>query len=185
MRTEGERNHCCAQATLGSPPSSSSIRSSPPPMVAFAASRCCLASRSDNVTSSGTYTGGVYPGGSVGVVNVQGLESPPQELPSPESSLATSSEQANPRHGSHGTPLHATISSGHGLKPESSASDSDCNSCPSPSEDSGPASGQPSSQTLKSQPPPEVSLLDACCAAKRPSRRNYTCRRHHQPAADA
>ncbi|KAF5631754.1 hypothetical protein F52700_6676 [Fusarium sp. NRRL 52700] len=114
--------------------------------------------RSDNVTSSGTYTGGVYPGGSVGVVNVQGLESPPQELPSPESSLATSSEQANPRHGSHGTPLHATISSGHGLKPESSASDSDCNSCPSPSEDSGPASGQPSSQTLKSQPPPEVSL---------------------------
>ncbi|WKT41884.1 hypothetical protein QSH57_006690 [Fusarium oxysporum f. sp. vasinfectum] len=56
--------------------------------------------RSDNATSSGTYTGGVYPGGSVKAVNVQGLGSPPQALSSPESPLS-SSEQANPRHGSH------------------------------------------------------------------------------------
>ncbi|KAF4415766.1 hypothetical protein FACUT_13166 [Fusarium acutatum] len=116
--------------------------------------------RSDNATSSGTYTGGVYPGGSVGVVNVQGLGSPPQDLSSPEPSLSISSEQANPRHGSHGTPLHATLSSGHGLSPESSASDSDSSSGPSSGESSGPASRQPSSQTLRSQPPPEVSFLD-------------------------
>ncbi|EWG47446.1 hypothetical protein FVEG_07549 [Fusarium verticillioides 7600] len=116
--------------------------------------------RSDNATSSGTSTGGVYPGGSVGAVNVQGLGSPPQDLPSPECSLSASSEQANPRHGSHATPLHPTISSGHGLSPESSASDSDCSSGPSSSESSGPASGQPSSQTLRSQPPPEVSFLN-------------------------
>ncbi|KAH7226784.1 hypothetical protein BKA60DRAFT_592138 [Fusarium oxysporum] len=115
--------------------------------------------RSDNATSSGTYTGGVYPGGSVKAVNVQGLGSPPQALSSPESPLS-SSEQANPRHGSHGTPLHATIPSGHGLSPESSASDSDSSSGSSSSECSDPASGQPSSQTLRSQPPPEVSLLD-------------------------
>uniref|UniRef100_A0A0D2XKF7 Zn(2)-C6 fungal-type domain-containing protein n=1 Tax=Fusarium oxysporum (strain Fo5176) TaxID=660025 RepID=A0A0D2XKF7_FUSOF len=83
--------------------------------------------RSDNATSSGTYTGGVYPGGSVKAVNVQGLGSPPQALSSPESPLS-SSEQANPRHGSHGTPLHATIPSGHGLSPESSASESDSSS---------------------------------------------------------
>ncbi|PNP85220.1 hypothetical protein FNYG_01449 [Fusarium nygamai] len=116
--------------------------------------------RSDNATSSGTYTGGVYPGGSVGVVNVQGLGNPPQELSSPECPLLISSEQANPRHGSHATPLHPTISSGHGLSPESSASDSDCSSGPSSSESSGPASGQPSSQTLWSQPPPQVSFLN-------------------------
>lgn len=116
--------------------------------------------RSDNATSSGTYTGGVYPGGSVGAVNAQGLGSPPQDLPSPKCSLLTSSEQAYPRHGSHATPLHPTISSGHGLSPESSASDSDCSSGPSSSESSGPASGQPSSQTLWSQPPPEVSFLN-------------------------
>ncbi|KAF5588430.1 hypothetical protein FPCIR_7188 [Fusarium pseudocircinatum] len=116
--------------------------------------------RSDNATSSGTYTGGVYPGGSVGAVNVQGLGSPPQDLSSPDCPLATSSEQANPRHGSHATPLHPTISSGHGLSPESSASDSDCSSGPSSSESSGPVSGQPSSQTLQSQPPPEVSFLN-------------------------
>ncbi|VTT61028.1 unnamed protein product [Fusarium fujikuroi] len=116
--------------------------------------------RSDNTTSSGTYTGGVYPGGSANIVNVQGLGSPPQELSSPELPLSISSGQANPRHGSHGTPLHTTISSGHGLSPESSAPDSDCSSGPSSSESSGPASGQPLSQTLQSQPPPEVSLLD-------------------------
>ncbi|KAF5558292.1 hypothetical protein FNAPI_5163 [Fusarium napiforme] len=116
--------------------------------------------RSDNATSSGTCTGGVYPRGSVGAVNVQGLGSPPQDLLSPECSLSTSSEQANPRHGSHATPLHPTISSGHGLSPESSASDSDCSSSPSSNESSGPASGQPSSQTLRSQPPPEVSFLN-------------------------
>ncbi|KAH7178705.1 hypothetical protein DER46DRAFT_622278 [Fusarium sp. MPI-SDFR-AT-0072] len=116
--------------------------------------------RSDNATSSGTYTGGVYTGGSVEAANVQGLGSPPQALSSPESSLSISSEQANPRHGSHGTPLHATILSGHGLSPESSASDSDSSSGSSSSESSDPASGQPSSQTLRSQPPPEVSLLD-------------------------
>ncbi|KAF5974546.1 hypothetical protein FBULB1_7770 [Fusarium bulbicola] len=115
--------------------------------------------KSDNATSSGTYTGGVYPGGSVGVVSVQGLGSPPQVLSSPEPALSILSGQANPRHGSHGTPLRATISSGHGLSPESSASDSDCSSGPSSSESSGPASGQPSSQTIWSQPPPEVSLL--------------------------
>ncbi|EMT66167.1 hypothetical protein FOC4_g10006557 [Fusarium odoratissimum] len=90
--------------------------------------------RSDNATSSGTYTGGVYPGGSVKAVNVQGLGSPPQALSSPESPLSTSSEQENPRHGSHGTPLHATIPSGHGLSPESSASDSDSSSGSSSSE---------------------------------------------------
>ncbi|KAF5720169.1 hypothetical protein FMUND_4318 [Fusarium mundagurra] len=116
--------------------------------------------RSDNATSSGTYTGGVYPGGSVGLPNVQGLGSPPQDLSSLECPLSTSSELANPRHGSHATPLHPTISSGHGLSPESSAPDSDCSSGSSSSESSGPGSGQPSSQTLRSQPPPEVSLPD-------------------------
>ncbi|KAF5543128.1 hypothetical protein FPHYL_11342 [Fusarium phyllophilum] len=113
---------------------------------------------SDNATSSGTYTGGVYPGGSIGVVNAQGLGSPPQDLSSPECPLSTSSEQANPRHGSHATTLHAAISSRHGLSPESSAPDSNSCSDPSSSESSGPASGQPSSQTLRGQPPPKVSL---------------------------
>jgi hypothetical protein len=120
--------------------------------------------RLDNITFSGTYTGGVYRGGSVEAVDVQGLGSPPQTDSSPESSLSTSTEQASPRHGSHGTPLHATILSGHGLSPESSASNSSSSSGSSSSESSGPASGQPLSQTLQSQPPPEVSHLnkDTC-----------------------
>lgn len=131
--------------------------------------------RSDNATSSGNCTGGVYPGGSVNVVNFQGLRSPPQELLSPESPLSTSSGQANQRYGSQGTPLHAKVSSGHGLSPESSASDSDCSSGPSSSESSGPASGQPSSQTLQSQPPPEVSLLDKGTCSDTSSNEQASC----------
>lgn len=131
--------------------------------------------RSDNATSSGNCTGGVYPGGSVNVVNFQGLRSPPQELPSPESPLSTSSGQANQRYGSQGTLLHAKVSSEHGLSPESSASDSDCSSGPSSSESSGPASGQPSSQTLQSQPPPEVSLLDKGTCSDTSSNEQASC----------
>ncbi|KAF4957799.1 hypothetical protein FGADI_2883 [Fusarium gaditjirri] len=125
--------------------------------------------RSDNATSNGTYTGGVCHGGSVEAVNVQGLGSPSQALSSPEASLSTLSEQAN--HGSHGTTLHATIPSGYVLSPESSSSGSDPSFDCGSSESLDLASGQPSSQTLRSQPPPEVSLLDkGTCSNEQASR---------------